>query len=260
MHENDSHIAAALQQLRTERTQAEAERDALDEFLARLEDRGDPVVTHSDATGTPVGSTLQDRRATTDLERVRTLYRETVMAVPHYDEYYGDSLEASIREEFGPEVASVLTGDTPLSQVARAKLVHEGQRARRQRERFLTVLDGEQEDLEDAQATRASIVADLEDLDSRPIARRSTEELHRWLDRLDALGDDCETLVAERQATFRRRSRRELPLLESEELATYLYRPLAVDHPVLADFVDLSERLETTSRHVEAELISRKPV
>lgn len=137
-------------------------------------------------------------------------------------------------------------------------LRQEADRARRRRAEFLNLLDAEQDDLEGALATITDLHQAVEEFNSEPVSTRSTPSLQDWYDRFTTLQERCDRVAVERQDTFRHRSRRGLPFIDAEQLATYLYQSLPVDHPVLADIVDLTRLVRTNRSHVERELISRQ--
>lgn len=51
-----------------------------------------------------------DRTAENSLVAVMAAYREIVMAIPHYEEEYGDCDAADVADELGPDIAAALTG------------------------------------------------------------------------------------------------------------------------------------------------------
>ncbi len=89
----------------------------------------------------------------TSLRAVREAYRETVMAVPHLEAEYDDSLEANLSMEFGPELGTQIATGTRLTAQLYEALLTASEGARDEREMMLPALERERESLQSVQAT-----------------------------------------------------------------------------------------------------------
>ncbi len=98
------------------------------------------------------------------LEEICDIYRETVMSVDHYTDLYGDTLEESLAQEFGPEVATTMTTSDQLTPQLRDRLVNCSQQARESRQSLLQGLKSEHTALEAADEKLTRLGADLDDV------------------------------------------------------------------------------------------------
>ena len=83
-------------------------------------------------------------------DEVESRYRETVMAVDHYDDVYDDSFEASINAEFGTDV--LISTASSISPVIKQRLLDAAQRSIDTRRLFLETLEDENATLTDARS------------------------------------------------------------------------------------------------------------
>lgn len=240
-----------------ERTEAEAR------AFGRFADR----VTEIDATPTPngparatagsVATSFAQGGGDQGLSEIRSAYRETVMSVSHYDQEYGESLTENVTAEFDPEVAAVVTnGDRVTPQLKRA-IVDRAVDARDRREDFLDVLSREADALEDAHDALEDVDATLERLDERPLPERSYDDLEATWHQLCDLERRLETLLGNRQERLRSTAGGGLRFADSLAMYAYLYQPLSVGHPVLADGTRLLEDVTTAKRRVARSLSCR---
>lgn len=171
------------------------------------------------------------------LRAVREAYRETVMAVPHFDAEYDDSLEANMSVEFGPELGTQIATGTRLTPQLYEALLTASEGARDERETLRPALERERESLQSVRET-------LDDCERRGAAlganaRRTTDPV-----RLDSIDDklaeieaDCETAAATRQQRLHSRSAAALSGIDGTSLVRYLYGDCSVTCPALADIV-----------------------
>lgn len=104
-----AYLKSARPTLEEEQSRTTAERDDLMEFANRVADLS---VESTTTAGLPAGGTasaITTGHGSTGLDDVREAYRETVMAVPHYAEEYGESLEENMAIELDDEVAVSVT-------------------------------------------------------------------------------------------------------------------------------------------------------
>jgi hypothetical protein len=240
------HVPAALDELAAERRTLRAEQDAFSDFRARL---GALEVVRP----APAGSAGTQAVALTapepagDLEPAREAYRETVMAVSHYAEQYGESLATNMAQELGPTLARAVVSDQPLSPPLKEALLAATREARLDRQSVIAALDGETEALRDAESRLDALERRRRGVLDRPLLQCSYDGLiARWR-RLGDLAEDCARLCRERQSQLdgaRLRSSDADP----DSIGVYVYRHLPVDHPVLADALAVLARTEENRR------------
>jgi hypothetical protein len=241
-------LEAARTTVSDERALVEAEADAFEALDRRLADLSTVTVERSPPlTTTP-------RQSDRSLERARTAYEETVMSVPHYDRDYGDTLAESLAAEFGDDIAAALVDGpalTPeLGDVLRAAVAA----SRRERTQFLDVLAHEAESLGRIANDLASIRADLERLDDRPLSERGFDDLRTLWDRVGDLEARLDGVAMRRQETLDGH-RGGLPGVP-RNLQDYLYVDLSVTYPGLVAIAELGSTHRRARRRVERALVT----
>lgn len=193
--------------------------------------------------GAPVTATPARARPG-HLDRVRDAYESTVMDVPHYDEDYGDTYRESLREEFSPELAAALVEGTAFNERCKRMLLSAVSEAQSARGQLLEAVDTELDAVEGVSETLLSIGRELADLSSRAFAGQPLGTLDGYRARLDALEAECEAISERRQEdVFEQRRTGALPT-NAPDVATYYYRRLDVDYPVMSAVADLLQRID----------------
>jgi hypothetical protein len=237
---------AALDAVADERATLRDERDALVTFDRRVAD----ISTVTLSTGPPLVADPQ--LSGQSLSRLRTAYAETVMATPHYEAEYGDTVAESLAAEFGDDLAAAIIGGTALTPELRDAVRAATDAARREREEFLDVLDREAESIAAAADDIEACSTDLDALDARPLSARNFDDLHELWSTLPDLEARIEAVGLQRQEAIRGH-RNDLPGVPTD-LCEYLYHDLAASYPVLASLADIGARLERARRRVERAL------
>lgn len=249
-------IGEATAAVKEERSRAAAERDAfaaLARRIAALDPTPSGPVTRRDG-----GPMLATDRTTLGsyLPPVESAYRATVMDVAHYDEEYGESLDAHLTAEFGSDVSRALREADGLTPQLQTVLVSNARTASELRGDLVDRIDGEAEALAAAEHTLTDVDDRLVSMARRPITDRSYDELRRTWRRLDGLERECGDLLAARQDAIDGDSF--APHLRDDDapdgLQAYLYEPLDVSYPVLADGARVADRVRTAKRRVFAAL------
>jgi hypothetical protein len=241
-------IDAALDAVAEERATIRDEYEALEAFDGRVAEL--PTVTVS--TGPPLVTDPQPSGQS--LDRVRTAYAETVMATPHYETEYGDTVAESLAAEFGDDLAAALLGGKALTPELRDAVRAAADAARREREEFLDVLDREADSLSTAADDVAAVEEAFESIDDRPLPARSFDDLHDRWSTIRELQARIEGISLRRQETIRGH-RTNLPGVPTD-LSEYLYHDLSSSYPALASVADLGERLDHARGRVEHALAS----
>ncbi|MFB6180233.1 MAG: hypothetical protein ABEI77_10985 [Halorientalis sp.] len=221
-------IEVARDQLRLARRVRVDERGAFDQFCKRVE--GLPVdgVHTSPAPDSACAASL--RPADHGLDAVRRAYETTVMAVPHYDEAYGDPYRTHLATELGADLVRNLARATRLTPQLQSRLVDAASAARERR------------------------VESIRTLDAEAVTLDRTEQLA--VDLLDALTDDATAKRAldplEQRCRRHVRSRQSVLNDESTPLLADLYADDPGVDPVLVTLETVLARMtEWTATHGE---------
>lgn len=225
-------IGTALDCVADERSEVDAERDAFAAFAARVDAcpaRAEPSVTAPDpAASVRTAGLGTDANCTAKLRRA---YRETVMAVDHYDAVYGEPLAVNVAAEFGAGVATALCQDVQFTPALKRALSDAATSARADRERFGEVLQRERRSLADAESVLDDIVTAIRrHPGDHPDDAPSLAELERR----------CERVATERQRVVKRQRRFSH---DGDALYEYLYGDQSWTYPVLSVVATLSEDL-----------------
>jgi hypothetical protein len=250
-----AHIDAARSLLEEERTRIADEAAAFATFARRVADVEAATTTVTDG-GPTASRTLETAPGDDRLTPVREAYRETVMAVPHYDEEYGESLARNMSLEFGEDVASAVESGGALTPQLKATLVERSRTARRQRASLLAQLEAEREALSKGESTLRSCRRTADRIADADLSRSSFDELRSEWRLLEDRREDAEALLAERQETIQDRERSATARPGGPSFEQYLYDPMSVTHPVLAAGTTVVDRLDGARERVEKALAS----
>ena len=92
-------------------TEVASERDAFDAFA----DRVATITVDSPRPPALMAGSVDTSGTSSATAALREEYEATMMAVPHYDDVYGKSVEEHASAEFGPDLASLLSLETPTT-------------------------------------------------------------------------------------------------------------------------------------------------
>lgn len=217
-----------------ERERASAERDAFDEFARRIQTldptpRSDGGMVRPDTVAGPPGPP-------DELAPVRRAYEETVMAVPHHGEEFGETLVEGMAAEFSPEVAATVANGGRLTPGVRSVLLQGARQASEQRARILDALRTEQEELADAEETLRPATAAAETARDR-VQTAPPTTLVAEADRLDYHERTVESMLADRQQSIHE--------VDRDPWFEYVYAPLDSPFPVLSAGTETLDRLST---------------
>jgi len=196
------------------------------------------------------GSALDAPRPSEAIQCVRDAYSETVMAVPHYETEYGDTLRESLSAEFGSRVAGSVVDAQSFTPLLRDALLEGAERARRERERFLAVVRDERESLE-------GLEAGLNECERRAVELGTGRGGPGDVPPADALAElralerRCESLAERRQATIHDRVVPATAGVEARSLARYLYADEPTTCPGLAAVVDCVRTIRNAHTRLE---------
>lgn len=252
-------VSAARAEVAEERSRTATEQDAFARFarqVARLDpSRPAPQTTRADGMGVAaaVSSHSPPDRG---LEAVREAYRATVMAMPHYEEEYDESMARHMREEFGGEVATAVSDGPGLTPELRQALMDRAREAAIERDRLMRRLDREAESLDAADDQLASITAELEAAEGSSLDELGFERLVDEWNRLGELESRVSRLLGRRQETLGSNGLSGRGAGQ-QSLYEYLYADLDTTFPILSDGSVLADRVKGARSRVLAALTAR---
>ena len=231
---NRTSLPGAQQLVSNEESQVQAEIDAFEDFLDRLEEI--PPHPYQTDDGSLYG-TVQSPSDTshTFSSAVQDAYRETVLAVDHWKEEYGEktTLE-SIKNEFKPEVAAGLAGGSAMwSQPLWNQLKSSSEEAIETRQRSYSAITEEQQQLKNLDSSLTDIGEELAAIERREFT------FNECSDRLTSIQQQLDELTHEQQSYLHQRKR-----LNPELFTTYVYANLDTKYPGLAAIATIRQLLD----------------
>lgn len=212
-----------------------AERDAFEAFLARLNRIQVDGQDTTQMDGAPTALTALDASTWTNLQSIQRAYRETVMAVPHYEREYGDTLRENLTVELGETVATYVMDGQILSPMCRDTLRQATVQCVDERGDFLRLLRKERESLD-------SIADELNDIEGRAIelnnridAGTTSAQLASIDEKLQYTKQRCGDLATRRQEQIHNRRNIQFSGIDSISLSQYLYTDMETVTPALTD-------------------------
>jgi hypothetical protein len=253
-------VSEARAEVAEERSRTATEQEAFERFarrVARLDPSRPAAAQVAPADGVIATATVSTHSATDrGLEAVREAYEETVMAVPHYEEEYAEPMARHIREEFGEEVATAVSGSGQLTPELKQVLVERAREAALERDQLMRRLNREAESLEAADDQFSTMTADLDEAEDSPLEEQGFEQLVDEWNRLGELESRLSRLLGERQETLESNGI-STPGGGQQSLYEYLYADLDTAFPILVDGAVLADRVKTARSRVLAALTAR---
>ncbi len=190
----------------------------------------------------PAAAAQQYRSRSSDqFASLREAYRETVMAVPHYETEYGESLATNVEVELGPDIATMLTSAGQFSTHHKQALACGVGETIQNRERLFDALAEEQASLERFHGSVQSVLSAVESFERVDSATGPPALEDGYKKRLATIERRCQTLIDDRQAEIVG-DRRALALpISGPDIPSYLYGTLPVTYPVIAPLTSLLE-------------------
>jgi hypothetical protein len=245
-------IDRALEIVDRETDFAASERRAFERFRSRLTDekpdlpRAQTDTGAGGATALVTGVTASPGNAS--LRNVRAAYRETVMAVPHFESEYGGGLAENLAAEFGPDLAAQVADGQRLTPVLYDALLAASEACREERAAYERTLDEERESLRDVRRGLADCEARASELGDTVAAADDSRALAALDDRLAALEREVADLAAARQDLVHGRTARKLSGVSGESLTSFLYDNCEETCPALAAVASTTETIRSLRR------------
>jgi hypothetical protein len=251
-----SYVPSARSLLREEREKTRRERKAFEAFADRV-GRLSASAPTAVASGPQRIVRANDGGGDARLSAVRDAYRDTVMAMRHYDEEYAEPLAENMAAEFSEELAGTVASGESLSPQVKRGLIAGAREAGNERDAFLQTLEAEAAEVGDAASTLSQVDRKCAEIADRRLELSSYAELRDAWEKLDELEADCEACLDDRQASVHDGYTLGFRSGDSETFHSYLYQPLDVSYPVLADGADVLDSLQETRRQVTTAATSR---
>lgn len=243
-----SRIPAAIEIVDKEREILTVEQNAFARFAQKVNDI-DSTTNHMSVKVT-VGETLSQHAAEAEnIRAVRNAYRETVMAMAHYTEEYGEDLQANMAAEFGPAIATAVVEHEELTPELKETLMQASMRATEDRSSLLCQLENEANALSTTEQELTAIedrlpgmVRDLDREDDHQDESwrwQSTHDIRSAYWRLEKAEDDCK-----RTLTYRQEQIHQDQLNTDMNLQEYLYGSREWTYPVLDDALDCLQLIQ----------------
>jgi len=262
----ETHIDSALTRVERERTHVEEERQAYERFRSGVESLSPQPATAPSASSSVGGGSLsvsgwsQHDATTTDADRVRTLFTETVRPYSVADLDAEESLLETIREELGDSIAFALAPETEadVTPQVQSAICSTIQQRQRELDAMGSALDREQESLQAAANDCQTITEWMEDHNQTSLLEFGFPELQRRHEQLSTHRDGCEERLLARQETIQATTSRDARIgLTHRSLVTYLYQAFPVSYPVLSTLTRLDSLLADCQRTVRDHLTRR---
>lgn len=255
-------IHDARARVERERDAVEAKLDAIDRFVARVEDvtPGTRASPSPGVTATVGTFSHRGRSGGGSCEAVRQAFAETIRPHSLDDVEERESLRETIRAELSEPIATALasTSNTGFSpELKRAVLSETGVR-RAETETVYRALEREATQLDGAKEVVDEVTEWIATADETPLTDLGFEELQLRHERLAGYRTRCQTTADERQA-FLAGATNEGPEIgiSHRRLCPYIYQNFPTDHPVLATIARLDDTCADCQRAVRDHLVRR---
>lgn len=239
-----SHTLAPLDNARSlverEAEELDAERAAFEAFgerVAAVDVQRRPAMTQSVSQ-----SLVAAGPRTPASDRIRSAFRETVIAVPHYEEVYDEPLLVHVEGELGPDIAVGLDGNGALLPAFKRVVLETVGRAVDRRTTVLDQLETEAESLSTARSEFGAVAAALSDRSSGDDEASSPEHplaVAKW--RFTVVVEERQALIQHRHILVR---------IDGHDFCSYLYGDQAWTYPVLSVAASLQQDLVAVDRQM----------
>lgn len=259
----ETHIDSAVTRVERERTHIEEERRAYERFRSGVASLSPQPTTTATSGLSADGGYLSDPgwaqhdTATTDADRIRELFTETVRPYSVDDLDVEESLLETIRAELGDSIAFVLAPGTDADVTAQVQnaICSKTQQRQHELDAMSSGLNQEAESLQAAAHDCQSITEWVEDHRRSSLPKLGFSELQRSHEQLSDHRDRCDDRLYSRQETLQTTTNREGQAeFTHHSLVTYLYREFPVSYPVLPTMTRLDALLGDCQRTVRDHL------
>lgn len=250
----ETRLERATEAVATERQQLVDELAAFEAFLSAVHELD---VSQPTTPARPTAAPLT-RAEGAGTEPLLAAFESTVMAVPHYESEYGESHDKHLREELGPEIATMLTEGTTVGQPQRRALAGTVQTAIERRTLLADVLEREASSLAAVTDGLVETTREVTEIERTGLTTLPADVLDAHAVRLEVIEDNCSRLLEDRQETLVDQRRTLGLALDDPDIPTYLYEEFEVQYPVVATIASLLDWLGTVRADVDRALTPRR--
>lgn len=217
-------VISAEKLAQQERTEVARERDAFDAFADRVAD----ITPKSPKPPALMAGSVESSTSVSETPELQQSYENTVMAVPHYDDVFGESIKEHSSAEFGAELASLLSTETRTSftQSHKQALIAAAKQRANDRDIFCDRIDSE---LDSLGSMRHDLTNLLDNLDTNIVPAWYREQFE----------DELMQVLRARQSTIGSRSL--VSYVDGHSLCGYLYDGKSWTYPVLTAIARLRD-------------------
>jgi len=262
----ETHIDSALTRVEREQTRVEEERQAYKRFRSGVVSLSPQPATATSVSPSTGGGSLsvsgwsQHDATSTDADRIRELFTETVRPYSVDDLDAEESLLETIREELGDSIAFVLTPrtDADVTPQVQSAICSTIKQRRRELDAMGSALDRERESLQAAVNDCQTITEWVEDHNQISLLELGFSDLRRRHEQLSGHRGRCEDRLYARQETVQATTSQDAQIgLKHRSLVTHLYQEFPVSYPVLSTLTRLDALLADCQRPVRDHLSRR---
>lgn len=250
-----SYLYAARDEVDREIEEVEAERNAFLAFAERIE--GIPIEQSAGAVATAPQSIQTLDSGGPPVAEVADAFEETVMALPHYADTYGNDVRSQMAIELDADLVAGLHHPGSMSEPAKEGLHQQAMEAASKREDLLDVLREEREALGESQTRVEDAVSDLRALNAKSLSEMTYDELAASHAELNHVGERLRSIADDRQRRIHGHIRTMTWNREEVSLQEYLYGEEGTTYPVLSTVARLDRLIERAQSRVRRALSSR---
>jgi hypothetical protein len=235
-----------------ERDCVDAERDAFIDFADTVEamEVSKPLMSE---TPPLVETTAHEAQ----LQTIQDTYRATIMAVPDFDEEYGETLPEHLAAEFGEDVAEAVVAGKHFGDPLKQTLVSKARAEAEKRENFLEGLRTELTSIKDALSRLQDTTDTIDKITEPELLQTSFTALYELDRELRLKHHHCEQLLADRQRDIHQANLQGSLSDESFFLQKYLYQDHDATFPILTTTLELVQHLRDNQSAVTRSISRR---
>lgn len=245
-------LSDAMTIVAEEQNRVSAEQKGFKQFVNRVAEIDTQSGEQRTQMTRPLSPTTTDSKPTPS-QQVYEIYRNTVMAIPHYEEDYGEPVAVHLRMELGDEISTALTANQSTTPQLKQALLQTGKRERDKRDMLEQDLKTESKELKKTEKRIDSIQQEVTKRQYFPSSEQTFDDLQQWVEQLTKYDQRLDRFIQQRQQNLRMISRKR-QTGEKHAFQAYLYDELAVQYPILAALMTTTEKVRHARHEVEDHL------
>lgn len=262
----ETHIDSALTRVEREQEHFEAERRAYRRFHSEVASLSPQPATTASTNSAVAGGSLsvsgqsQYDATTTNADRIRELFAETVQPHSVADSDTEEPLLETIREELSDSIAFVLASgtDAAVTPQVQSAICSTAQQRQQELGAMIGALDRETTSLQTAADDCQTITEWIADHNQASLLQMGFSDLQQRHEQLSTHRKRCDERLHTRQETIHSTTSRGTQAgMRHRSLMTYLYQDFSVSHPALSTITRLNGLLADCQRTVRDHLTRR---